>query len=283
MEFIPSMSLFTVYDDNVFARVESSAGQMLQLRPSLEGSYENPRVRLLGLYSFDMQRSNFSSLNTLDARRHALGEVKYRTTPMTTVGFSGRYDRSETPGEINVETGVLGPRQTAERLQLTPSMYHRLAPKTLMTAGYDFTTETLVNDVRGTMHSARVGLSREWTERTTLSATLVARYFIDGIEDHSSQTALFGWHHMLAPGTRLEVSAGPRATSYGGIAPEVSAASPGRSLPSGSSAPARACPTSSRSIAARHRSIAARSSPRGRRAAACSPSRPPTASTISKE
>src|SRR5688572_18479812 len=51
MEFIPSMSLFTVYDDNVFAGVEGSAGQMLQLRPSLEGSYESPTVRLLGLYS----------------------------------------------------------------------------------------------------------------------------------------------------------------------------------------------------------------------------------------
>ena len=45
-------------DDNVFARTEGSAGQMLQLRPMFEGSYESPTVRLLGLYSFDMLRSN---------------------------------------------------------------------------------------------------------------------------------------------------------------------------------------------------------------------------------
>ena len=32
MEFIPSMSVFTVHDDNIFARVDSTAGQMLQLK-----------------------------------------------------------------------------------------------------------------------------------------------------------------------------------------------------------------------------------------------------------
>ena len=48
MEFIPSMSLFTVYDDNIFARVDGSAGQMLQLRPSFEGSYESPTRQAAG-------------------------------------------------------------------------------------------------------------------------------------------------------------------------------------------------------------------------------------------
>ena len=71
-QFIPSVSLFTVFDDNIFARADGSAGQMTQLRPSFEGSWESPVVRLLGLYSFDMQRSNFSPLTTLDARRHGL-------------------------------------------------------------------------------------------------------------------------------------------------------------------------------------------------------------------
>ena len=52
-----------------------SAGQMLQLRPSFEGSYESPTLRLLGLYSFDMQRSNFSSLNTPDSEVSAGGLV----------------------------------------------------------------------------------------------------------------------------------------------------------------------------------------------------------------
>src|SRR5688572_10535236 len=134
VEFIPSMSLFTVYDDNIFARVDGSAGQILQLRPSFEGSYESPIVRLLGLYSFDMQRSNFSTLNTLDARRHALGETRLRTSPFTTLGFTMRYDRSETPGEIHADSGILGERRQAERIQLTPTYAHRFDTRTANTA-----------------------------------------------------------------------------------------------------------------------------------------------------
>ena len=223
MTLIPSVSFGAVYDDNLFASIDGSAGQMFQVRPSFEGNYEAPTMTLLGLYSFDMQRSNFSSLNTLDARRHALGEVKLRTTPMTTLGFTGRYDRSETPGDIDLDTGILGDRRTAERLQVTPSVMHRIAPRTLMTVGYDFTTESLVDDARGTMHTGRAGVSREWSALTTLSATYVGRYFVDGVDDHTSHAALFGWHHTLAPGTRVEVRAGPRVTSYRGLAPELSA------------------------------------------------------------
>ena len=165
MEFIPSMSLFTVYDDNIFARVDGSAGQILQLRPSLEGSYENPRVRLLGLYSFDMQRSNFSSLNTLDARRHALGETRFRTSPFTTLGFIMRYDRSETPGELDADSGFLGERRQAERIELNPTYARRFDTRTSMTAGYDWTTENLIEGERGTLHIGRTTVSREVTMR----------------------------------------------------------------------------------------------------------------------
>jgi hypothetical protein len=224
VEFIPSMSLFTVYDDNIFARVDGSAGQILQLRPSFEGSYESPTVRLLGLYSFDMQRSNFSSLNTLDARRHALGETRLRTSPFTTLGLTMRYDRSETPGEIDVESGVLGERRQAERLQIAPSVARRLGERALFTAGYDWTTEHLVDGERGTLHIARASVSRDVTARTTLTGSYIGRYFADDYDTHRSHGSLFGVTRELAPGTRLAVSAGPKLTSYRGVTPEASVA-----------------------------------------------------------
>ena len=222
-EFIPSLSLFTIYDDNILARVEGSAGQILQFRPSFEGSYESPTVRLLGLYSFDAQRSNFSSLNTLDARRHALGETRLRTSPFTTLGVALRYDRSETPGELDIDSGVLGERRQAERLEVTPTLAHRLGPQTTMTAGYDWTTENLVEGERGTLHTGRTSLARQVSPRTTLSGSYVGRFFVDHIANHSSHAALFGWNRELAPGTRVTVLAGPRITSYRGLAPEVTA------------------------------------------------------------
>jgi len=224
MEFIPSASFFTVYDDNIFARVNGSAGQMLQLRPSFEGSYESPTVRMLGLYSFDMQRSNFSSLNTLDARRHALGETRYRTSPFTTLGLTTRYDRSETPGEIDFDTGALGERRTAERLELTPSVARRLSPRTVVSTAYNWTTEHLVDGERGTLHTGRVSWARDMTARTNVSGSYVARYFVDHITDNSSHAALLSWNRLLAPGTRMTLSAGPKVTSYGGMAVEAAAA-----------------------------------------------------------
>jgi hypothetical protein len=223
VDFIPSFSLFTIYDDNILARVEGSAGQILQFRPSFEGSYESPTVRLLGLYSFDAQRSNFSSLNTLDARRHALGETRLRTSPFTTLGLALRYDRSETPGEIDVESGVLGERRQAERLEVTPTVARRFGPRTTMTAGYDWTTESLVDGERGALHAGRTSLTREISPRTALSGSYVGRLFVDDITNHSSHAALFGWSRETAPGTKVEVSAGPKITSYRGLTPEVAA------------------------------------------------------------
>ena len=222
-EFIPSLSLFTVYDDNILASVEGSAGQILQVRPSFEGSYESPTVRLLGLYSFDAQRSNFSSLNTLDARRHALGETRLRTSPFTTLDLALRYDRSETPGELDIESGVLGERRQAERFEVTPTLARRFGPRTTMTAGYDWTTESLVDGERGTLHTGRTSLAREVSERTTLSGSYVGRAFVDDIANHSSHAALLGWSREMAPGTRVTVSAGPKITSYRGLTPDVTA------------------------------------------------------------
>jgi hypothetical protein len=224
MELIPSVSLFTVYDDNIYARVNGSAGQLLQLRPSMEGSYEHPRLKLLGLYSFDAQRSNFATLNTFDARRHALGEIAFRSTPFTTLGFASRYDRSETPGEIDMDSGILGERRQAERFEVNPTYAHRFNTRTSMTAGYDWTTESLIDGERGTMHIGRAMLSREVTTKTTLSAGVVGRYFVDHIANHTSQGIVVGWNREIGPSTRLSLFAGPKVTSYGGITPEANAA-----------------------------------------------------------
>ena len=223
VEFIPSMTLFSVYDDNIFARVKGSAGQMQQMRPSFEGSYESPTVTLLSLYSFDMQRSNFSTLNTLDARRHALGEARVRTSPVTTLGLTMGYDRSQTPGDIDAATGVLGERRLAQRLQLAPTMARRLGTRTTMTAGYDWATENLVDGERGTLHTGRTSLSRQTSTQTTLSATYVGRVFVNDIANYTSHAVLVGWERAMAPGTRLSVSAGPKITSYRGIRPDVAA------------------------------------------------------------
>ena len=227
VEFIPSVSLFTVVDDNIFAGANSTAGQMLQLRPTFEGSYESPITRLLGLYSFDMQRSNFSSLTTLDARRHALGEARFRTTPFTTLNVAARYDRSNTPGDIDFDTGVLGDRRNAERIELVPSFDWRLGPRTSMSSGYDFISEHLVDGERGTLHIGRIGVSRNLSTRTSISSGYIGRLFVDhvnGFPEYHSHAVLLGWSRVMGPGTTLSLAAGPKLRVHRGTHYEASAA-----------------------------------------------------------
>jgi hypothetical protein len=220
---VPTLSIAGIYDDNIFAETEGSAGRMLQLRPTFEGHWESPRLSFISLYSQDMLRSNFSSLNTFDARRHAFLDTKFLKSPLTTLGITGRYDRSETPGEIDL-SGILGSRQTAQRWQLSPTVVRRISPRSVVTAGYDFTRENELDTPSGMLHQARFALSREFSSRSALVGTYLARYFVDPSDRSTSHSVLGGWTREMAPHTHLSVYAGPRVTSYrSGIKPEVSA------------------------------------------------------------
>ena len=221
---VPTLSIAGVYDDNLFAETDGSAGKMLQLRPTLEGHWESPRLTFLSLYSQDMLRSNFSTLNTIDARRHAYLETTFRRSPLTTIGITGRYDRSETPGDIELDTGILGARQTAQRWQLSPTVVRRISPRSVITAGYDFTRENELDTPSGTLHQARFAVSREFTSRSALVGTYLARYFVDPSDRSTSHSVLGGWTREMAPHTFLSLYAGPRVTSYrSGVKPEISA------------------------------------------------------------
>jgi hypothetical protein len=129
VEFIPAATLFAVFDDNIFAGTNSTAGQMLTLRPSFEASYETPITRLLGLYAFDMQQSNFSSLTTLDARRHALGEapVSWESAGTPSVSRSCRALRGGSVRERRCRAATTGFRNTSWTVSAEPCKSGALA------------------------------------------------------------------------------------------------------------------------------------------------------------
>jgi hypothetical protein len=220
---IPSVVIGGVYDDNVSARAQADAGQMLQVRPSLEADVESSTVSLISLWSFDMQASNHSSLNSLDARRHGMLDVKWRKSTLTTWGIAGRYDRTDSPADIDLDSGIILDRRNAQRWQVTPGVQHRIGQRAMFTALYDWTTENLVNDSEGTLHTARTGLSRVLSERSSISAGYVGRLFQDSVSDHQSHAAIFGWSRRIRQFTTMSVLAGPRWTTYRGLRPEVAA------------------------------------------------------------
>src|SRR5207244_3311531 len=81
LALVPSVSVSTISDDNIFTSTTRSADQTTVLSPSLEGSVDTPRTSLLGLYSFDMLRSAyFAALDNIEARRHGMFDTHFRHT-----------------------------------------------------------------------------------------------------------------------------------------------------------------------------------------------------------
>jgi hypothetical protein len=218
---IPSVVIGGVYDDNVSARAQADAGQMLQMRPSIEADIESKTVSLISLWSFDMQASNHSALNSIDARRHGMVDLKWRKSIMTTWGLGGRYDRTDSPADLDIDSGLVFDRRNAQRWQVTPAVQHRIGQRTMFSAVYDWTTENLINDSHGNLHVARAGLSRELSERSSVNGAYVGKLFSDSVSEHHSHTALFGWTRRVRQFTSVSLQAGPRWTSYRGLVPEV--------------------------------------------------------------
>jgi hypothetical protein len=102
----------------------------------------------------------------------------------------------------------------------------------MFNANYDWTRENLLNDSHGSLHTTRAGLSRELSERSSISSAYVGRLFKDSVSEHQSHTALLGWNRQVKQFTVVSLQAGPRWTSYRGVVPEVAASlmRDGRSL-----------------------------------------------------
>jgi hypothetical protein len=221
---VPAVALSTTYDDNLFSAPSGVADVLGTLRPSLETRVASPRLNLQSLAYFDIQRSaNHAALNTFDARRHAMVDVRGQASPVLSLGMAARYDRSETPGDLNLDTGLLLDRQRAHRLQLTPSLSYRTDPRTSISTRYDWTSERLSGWPGGDLQAVHLGITREVTPRTTLNARYLGRQFT-GEVDAYSQSVLAGWAREMSPGTNLSVEAGPRVTSDRGVRAEVLAA-----------------------------------------------------------
>ena len=221
---VPAVALSTMYDDNLFSAPRGTADVLTTVRPSVETRIVSPRFNLQSLGYFDAQRSaNTEALNTLDARRHAMVDVRGQASPVLSLGMATRYDRSETPGDLNLDTGILLARQRATRVQVTPSLAYRTDARTSLSTRYDWTSERLSGWPGGDLQALHAGIAREVTPRTTLNARYVGRLFTGEIDAHS-QSVLVGWAREMTPGTNVSVEAGPRMTSDRGLRAEVLAA-----------------------------------------------------------
>jgi hypothetical protein len=228
MELVPSVAFSTTYDDNIFTTQEGGGDAMMLVTPAFEASYESPQTLVRGLFTLDMQRAvGYSTLNSLDAKRHAMLNTAFQLNPQLRLSLIGRYDVSDRPGDLMFDTGVLLGRQRARRYQATPALSYRIRPRTTVTAQYDATKEGLGADMRGDMYIARLGLSRMQTPRDVWSINYVGRTFANRADmfnpaaTERSHALMLGYNRAIGVGTNFHVQAGPRVSSYGNDKPEI--------------------------------------------------------------
>jgi hypothetical protein len=222
--FIPSVSIGSVYDDNIFLRNLGSGDQMTLVSPGIQAAFENSRTAFMGLYTFDMRRSfQNPSLNDFDARRHAMINGNYRQTPHLSYAFVGRYDFTQSAGDLNFTTGVLLGRHDALRWELSPSVAYQVSPRTTVSALYDRTTERIVGETAAFEDIGRFTVMRQRTPRYSFGFGYGVRHFINGPETHTSNAVLFASSYGLTPALSFSMSAGPRLSSRGTLEPDITA------------------------------------------------------------
>jgi len=220
--FVPALSMSLSHDTNLF--LTGNAGDTLaQVRPSFDGAYESPNREFHGFAAFEAQRSaTYPVLNMLGAQRTALIDARVNTSPRTILSLGGRHDRTDSPSELSLESGIVLGRQIAARTQITPSAAYRLKPRTTVTAQYNWTQESLSRYPEQSLHSARAGMDYARSARTQWGGRYVARFFVGSpVEGESSHTLLASWSRQITPATNASVQMGPRFSSYSGVASEV--------------------------------------------------------------
>ena len=220
--FTPSLSLASIYDDNLFTRTIGSGDAIMQLSPGIEAGFQSPRTSFFGSYLFDMQRSFENPvLDDLDARRHGFVEGHYQRTSKLSFAFVGRYDFTQTAGDLNFTTGILLGRHQALRWEVNPSFTYQIRPRTTFTVLYDKTTERIVGETSAFEHITRATITRQRTPRTSFGFGYSVRHFINGPETHTSNAVLFGSTYAFTPATMLTFQVGPRLSSRGTLEPEI--------------------------------------------------------------
>jgi hypothetical protein len=223
----PSVTATQGHDSNIFfTSSDRVADFVTRVTPAIESEYHWTTWSLKARYTFDLERfAEHPELTSADARRHALVGVELRPTRRLKVTADGELSRTQTPGDLNVLTGLAFHRAPAERIAAHSSVTRQLHRLTTATIDYTYTGDRLIGAVEIHTHAAAVGADHQLSSRDIVRVKSSVHQFAFA-HDAETLTATsvamtLGWTRALARETDISFDAGPRATN-GAIAPELS-------------------------------------------------------------
>src|SRR6266481_1499635 len=113
----PSLLAAEVYDDNLFfSPSQREQDRILRLSPAIEAGYRSDPLSVRGRYTFDAERyAQHPQLDSNQAREQAGMDFRYRPTHRLTVATEASVITTQTPAELNLDTGLGSRRVQAER------------------------------------------------------------------------------------------------------------------------------------------------------------------------
>jgi len=223
----PSIEIAQVHDDNLFLSAEGPARDViLRVKPALELRFESPRLSAGGTYGFDSERfADHSGLTNSRARQRGSVSVHYRFDPRLTFSLDGGYTDTDTPGELNLLTGLAASRMRVQQLNFGPSAQYRISPRLSAHASFSSTAEKLADGPRMSSKFQTVGIEQKITPRDSFTADVEQGKYLFDLADARNTTKTYvlrgGWTHALNPTTRVTLQGGPRVTDHS-LAPELS-------------------------------------------------------------
>lgn len=218
----PSISVQAVHDDNVFLAADPNPlipadgtvqdDIITRVSPGIEVGYESVPLTWRASYDFDSEwYDEFSELDSWQVRRFANTELSWFLTPAFELTLNGSYGKTQTPGELNLLTGLEPGRLEAERRQVNPGFVHAFNDATDWGLQYTFTNDRLEGGIESDIHNADTFIRHEFSDANTLTfGYLYRKYEFDGANSTDSHTPRIGWLHQFSPRSSLNLEAGPR-------------------------------------------------------------------------
>jgi hypothetical protein len=222
-------SVEEVYDTNIFAVAETATTQpqadwITLFGPAVEAGYQTLPMRFEAHYGLNAEKyRTHTDLDKAVARQDAGTSLRYEGRTFS-VNLRAGYLYTQTPTDLNLETMIFVGRSQAQRADSAEAFVFNVSPLTSVKLDHEFSRDSLVGAVSTLRHSARLGIARKLSERSTIRADYRPDLFdfSSGLQQRS-HAGTFGVVHAFSPMLEVEFDGGVRSTS-GDIDPEIAAA-----------------------------------------------------------
>ena len=222
-----SFSVWQMYDANLFATPASRAPHadfITRFAPAFEAGYLTVPFELEARYEMQAERYlDHPSLNDSLAGHDAAATVRYLPNERFTLSLDAQFVRTQTPGELNIQSQLMVGRAPAERRALTSAAAFNWSHLTSIAAAHRFGRDELLGAFVSTTNTSQLGIRHQTSDRSTYRLDYEFRHVdFDGGLPIVSHVITAGRRYAITPRTALEIAGGPRFTQ-GLIRPEITA------------------------------------------------------------